>query len=83
MLVDMSVPFDQSASVKVTEIVQIYASGMEKVKMWGMKTMTVAAVIWELGLIKKGIESQIDKIPRNINRTELQMIALLGSSHIL
>ena len=31
----------------------------------------------------RGIEKHIDKIPGKINITELQKIALLGSSHIL
>ena len=35
------------------------------------------------GVVKKGVEKHIDKIPGKINITELQKIALLGSSHIL
>ena len=35
------------------------------------------------GQVKKGIEKHIDKIPGKINNTELQKIALLGSSHVL
>ena len=48
-----------------------------------MKTITVHVVIGALGIVKKGIEKHIDKIPGKINITELQKIALPGSSHIL
>jgi len=51
--------------------------------MWGLKTITVHVVIQALGVVKKGIEKHIDKIPGKIIITELQKIALLGSSHIL
>ena len=40
-------------------------------------------VIGVLGVIKKGINKQISRIPGNINVPELQKIALLGSDHIL
>lgn len=47
-----------------------------------MKTQLVPVVIGEVGVIKKGTDKQIRKIPGNINITELQNIALLGSAHI-
>ena len=40
--------------------------------MWGLKTITVPVVIGALGVVKKGIEKHIDKIPGKINTTELQ-----------
>ena len=48
-----------------------------------MKMQIVPVVIGALGVIKKGIDKQISKIPGAINVTELQQIALLGSAHIL
>ena len=48
-----------------------------------MKTQTVPVVIRALGVIKKDIEKHTNKIPGNINVTELQNITLLGSAHIL
>ena len=56
---------------------------IEITKMWGLKTITVPVVIGTLGVVKKGIKEQLDKIQGKINITELQKIALLGSSHIL
>ena len=36
-----------------------------------------------MGLIKKGLERHVQKIPGNIKIHELQKITLLGTSHIL
>ena len=70
--------------MKVAEKLSKYKDlEIEVTKMWGMKTTTVPVVIGALGVIKKGIEKHIEKIPGTINITELQKIALLGSSHIL
>ena len=58
---------------------------VEITKMWGLKTLTLPLSLGHLhfGLVKKGIEKHIDKIPTKINITELQKIAFLRSSHIL
>ena len=50
--------------------------------MWGFKAKTVPVVVGALGVVKKGIQKPIDKIPGKINIIELQKIAFLGSSHI-
>ena len=47
-----------------------------------MKT-TVPVIIGALGLVKKGPENYIGKIPGNIRAIELQKTALLGTAHIL
>ena len=52
-------------------------------KMWGMKTTTVPVIIGAFGLVKKGTENYISKIPGNIRITELQKTVLLGTAHIL
>ena len=84
VLIDMAIPSDRNTSVKVAEKLSKYKDlEIEITKMWGLKTITVPVVIVALGIVKKGIEKQIDKIPGKINITELQKIALLGSSHIL
>ena len=70
--------------IKVAEKLSKYKDlEIEITKMWGLKTITVPVVIGALGIVKKGIEKHIDKIPGKINVTELQKIALRGSSHIL
>ena len=84
MLIDMAIPADRNTSVKVAEKLSKYKDlEVEITKMWGLKTITVPVVIGALGVVKKGIEKHIDKIQGKINITELQKIALLGSSHIL
>ena len=84
MLIDMAIPCDRNTSVKVAEKLSKYKDlEIEITKMWGLKTITVPVVIGALGVVKKGIEKDIDKIPAKVNVTELQKIALQGSSHIL
>ena len=48
-----------------------------------MKATTIPVVIGVLGLIKKGLEKYTKQIPGNIKISELQKIALLGTSRIL
>ena len=51
--------------------------------MWKMKVTTIPVVIGALGAIKKGMKSNIDKIPGKIYLEELQKITLLGTALIL
>ena len=84
MLIDMAVPSDRNTSVKVAEKLSKYKDlEIEITRMWGMKMQIVPVIIGALGVITKGIDKQICNIPGNINVTELQKIALLGSAHIL
>jgi len=48
-----------------------------------MKTTTVPVIIGAFGLVKKGTENYIHKIPGNIRITELQKTILLGTAHVL
>ena len=52
-------------------------------KMWEMKTVSIPVIIGAFGLVKKGTENYIGKIPSNIRITELQKTVLLGVAHIL
>ena len=80
----MAIPSNQNTSVKVAEKLSKYKDlEIDITKMCGLKTITVPVVIGALEVVKKGIEKHIDKIPGKINITELQKIALLGSSLIL
>ena len=84
ILIDLAVPSDRNTSVKVAEKLSKYKDlEIEITRMWGMKTQIVPVIIGALGVIKKGIDKEICKIPGNINVTELQKITLLGSAHIL
>ena len=48
-----------------------------------MGTETIPVVIGAPGVIKKGLEKYVDKIPRTVSINELQKITLLGKAHIL
>ena len=52
-------------------------------KMWGMNTTTISVIIGALGLVKKGMEKYISKIPGNISIQEAQKCVLLGTAHAL
>ena len=81
---DMSIPTEKNTSVKVTEKLSKYKDlEIEIERMWRMKATTIPVVIGALGLIKKGLEKYTKQIPSNIKISELQKIALLGTSRIL
>lgn len=84
MLIDISIPNDKNTSIKVVEKLSKYKDlEIETERMWGMKTTTIPVVIGALGIIKKGTEEYIKKIPGNIKLQELQKTTLLGTAHIL
>ena len=84
MLIDMSIPTERNTSLKTAEKLSKYKDlEIEIEKTWGMKTTTVPVIIGALGLVKKGIETYIGKIPGNIRIAELQEIVLLGTVHII
>ena len=83
-LIDMAVPSDRNASVKVTEKLSKYKDlEIETSRMWGMRTETIPVIIGALGAIKKGLETYLGRIPGQISISELQKITLLGTAHIL
>ena len=51
--------------------------------MWDMKKETIPVVRGTLGLIKKGMDTNINKIRGQPDINELQNIVLLGTSHNL
>lgn len=84
LLIDMSIPTERNTSLKTMEKLTKYKDlEIEIEKTWGMKTTTVPVIIGALGLVKKGTENYIGKIPGNIRITELQKTVLLGTAHIL
>ena len=84
LFIDMSIPTERNTSLKTMEKLTKYKDlEIEIEKMWGMKTTTVPVIIGAFGLVKKGTENYISKIPGNIRITELQKTVLLGTAHIL
>ena len=84
IIIDMSVPSEQNTSVKTTEKLSKYKDlEIEITRMWGMRTEVIPVVIGALGLIKKGMDKFIERIPGSVNLYEVQKIALLGTAHII
>ncbi|XP_068737241.1 uncharacterized protein, partial [Montipora capricornis] len=84
LLIDMSISTEKNTSVKVIEKLSKYKDlEIEIERMWGMRATTIPVVIGALGLMKKGLEKYTKQSPGNIKISELQKIALLGTSHIL
>ena len=82
-LINMAVPSDRNASVKVTEKLSKYKDlEIETSRMWGMRTETIPVIIGALGAIKKGLETYLGRILGQISISELQKITLLGTAHI-
>ena len=83
-VIDMTIPSDRNVSIKEVEKFSKYKDlEIEISKMWKMKTTTIPVVIGAPGVIKKGMRSNIEKIPGKISLEELQKITLLGTAHIL
>ena len=84
LLIDMSIPTKKNTSVKVNEKLSKYKDlEIDIEQMWGMKATRIPVVIGALGLIIRGLEKYTKHIPGNIKISELQKIALLGTSRIL
>ena len=82
-LIDVKIPADKNALVPESEKLSKYKDLEIKVeKLWHMKTVTIPVVIGALGMIKKGTEKHLEKIPWSPNLAEMEKIALTGTAHI-
>ncbi len=64
MAIDVSIPSERNTSVKVTEKLSMYKDlEIEIIRMWETKTEKRPVVIGALGLVKKGLDNIIDRIP--------------------
>ena len=80
----MKIPADKNVSVAEFEKLFKYKDlEIEVERLWHMKTVTILVVIGTLGMIKKGTEKHLEKIPGSPNLAEMQKIALTGITHIL
>ena len=51
--------------------------------MWRLKTTTMPLIVGTQGMIKKGTDKYLNKIPGGPNLYEMQNIALCGTVHFL
>ena len=80
----MKIPADKDVSVAEFEKLSKYKDlEIEVEKLWHMKTVTIPFVIGDLGMIKKGTEKHLEKIPGSPNPGEVQKIAVTGTAHIV
>ena len=80
----MSLPSDKNDSAKKFEKFSKYKDlEIEIGKMWHLRARTIPVVIGALGLVKKGTEDFLDKIPGNPSLREIQKIVLGGTAHVL
>ena len=83
-MIDVEIPADKNFSVAECENLSKNKDLEIEVEMlWHMKTVTIPVVIGALGMIKKGTEKHLEKIPGSPNLAEMQKIALKGTAHIL
>ena len=69
----METPTDKNVSVAEAEELSKYKDfEIEVEKLWHMKTVTIPVVIGALGMIKKGTEKHLEKIPGSLNLAEIQ-----------
>ena len=84
LLIDMTCPQDPNVSTKEFEKLSKYKDlQIEVTNMWSLETTIVPVVIGALGMIKKGTEKHIEKLPGKPSLHELQKITLMGTAHIL
>ena len=80
----MSIPSDKNTSVKEFDKLSKYKDlEIETTKLWKLKTHTIPVIIGALGLIKKGVDTYLDRIPGVPNIHEIQKIVLTSTAHIL
>ena len=84
LLIDMSTPTDQNIAVKEFDKLSKYRDlEIETGRMWNLKATTVSVIVGALGMIKKGCQKHLDKIPRQPQLQKIQQIVLTSTAHIL
>ena len=82
--IEISIPTESNTSIELTEKLSKYKDlEIEIEELRGMKTTTIPVILGALGLIKKGMEKYISKIPGNNSIQEVQKYVLLGTAHTL
>ena len=80
----MAVPTGNNKSVKEYNKMNKYKDlEIEIEKMWLLKTTTVPVILGALGVMKKGTDKCINKIPGSPSFYEIEKIALCGTAHLL
>ena len=80
----MTVPSDRNIALKEIEKKSKYKGlELEIQRLWHMKTIVIPVVVGALGIVKKGMVGNIEKVAKRATVTEIQKICMLGSARIL
>jgi hypothetical protein len=83
-MIDVSVPKDSNVGLKELEKKSKYKDlEIEMSKMWNMKIVNIPIIIGSLGLIRKGMQQNCEKLPGSVRLDMCQKIVLLRTAHIL
>uniref|UniRef100_A0A0L8GE41 Uncharacterized protein n=1 Tax=Octopus bimaculoides TaxID=37653 RepID=A0A0L8GE41_OCTBM len=78
----MTVPIDINVSVKTYQKLSKYKDlEIEISKMWNLKIKTIPVVTGALGMIAKGADCYLARIPGNPKIAEILKIVLMGTAH--
>ena len=80
----MSIPTDQNVAVKEFDKLSKFKDlEIEIGRMWNLKATTIPVIVGALGMIKKGCQKRLDKIPGQPQLQKIQQIVLTSTAHIL
>ena len=72
LLIGMSIPTDQNIAAKEFDKLSKYKDlEIEISRMWNLKGITVPVIVGALGMIKKGCQNHLDKIPGQLQLQEI------------
>ena len=84
LIIDVAIPSDCNIQKNATEKMSKYVDlQIECQRMWNKKVEVIPIIIGATGIVKKGIQSYLQKIPCKHNLYNLQRSAILGTAHIL
>ena len=84
LIIDVAIPSDYNIQKKATEkMSKCVDLQIECQRMWNKKVEVIPIIIGATGIVEKGIQSYLQKIPGKNNLYNLQRSAILGTAHIL
>ena len=84
LLIVMGIPTDHNIAVKEFDKLSKYKDlEIEICRMWNLKATTVPVIVGALGMIKKGCQKHLGKIPGQPQLQKIQQIVLTSTARIL
>ena len=84
LIIDVVIPSDYNIQKKATEkMSKCVDLHIEYQRMWNKKVEVIPIIIGVTGIVEKGIQNYLQKIPGKHNLYNLQRSAILGTAHIL